>query len=241
MPVFRSIKRVLLLAVPVALLAMPGLADETEAADERDRVTVPVLGEFNTPMRSFAEMRFTGVVRQRMDFSCGSAALATMLTYYYDLPVDEITILADMYEKGNKEKIHKEGFSLLDMKTYLEGIGLRAEGYRESLDKLARVGIPAIVLIDHSDYTHFVVVMGVSGDRVLVGDPARGLRVYSRSEFQKMWNNIIFVILDQKEIARKHFNARDLWAKRRSETEIFNAAASLSTLTLSLTTPANYY
>lgn len=164
--------------------------------------------------RSFAERRFVEVVRQRYDFSCGSAALATLLTYNYELPVDEMGILSAMYEVGDKEKIHKEGFSLLDMKKYLESLGLRAEGYRESLDKLAKAGIPAIVLINRNGYTHFVVVKGVTRNKVLVGDPAQGLRVYRRSEFESMWNKILFVMIDMKPIAKQYFNSRALWAKK---------------------------
>ena len=41
-------------------------------------------GAFNVPVRSMQELKFTETVRQGFDFSCGSAALATLLTYHYD-------------------------------------------------------------------------------------------------------------------------------------------------------------
>jgi predicted double-glycine peptidase len=155
---------------------------------------------------------FKSVVRQEYDFSCGSAAVATLLTYHYGHPVDESSVLEAMYEIGDQAKIRKEGFSLLDMKNYLESIGYHAEGYHESLDKLARVGIPAIVLINRRGYMHFVVVKGVTEDKVAIGDPTLGLRIYDRDDFEKMWSGILFVVLNDKKIANASFNTRDSWS-----------------------------
>ena len=39
---------------------------------------------FQVPVKSMNEIRFQSVVPQRYDFSCGSAAVATLLTYHYD-------------------------------------------------------------------------------------------------------------------------------------------------------------
>ena len=151
--------------------------------------------------KSFQDLRFRNVVHQKYDYSCGSAALATLLQYHYGLDTNEMAILQAMYARGDKEKIHREGFSLLDMKNYLASVGLQSAGYRETLDKLASVGIPAIVLINKRGYMHFVVLRGVTEDRVLVADPATGSHIYSRNEFEKMWNNILFVVTNRTEQA----------------------------------------
>lgn len=213
------------------------------AANAEQDVSLPTGGDFSVPVKSFKESRFIEVVRQRMDFSCGSAALATLLTYHYDMPVSEASILSAMYETGDKEKIHKEGFSLLDMKNYLESIGLKAEGYKQSLDKLARVGIPAIVLLDRGGYMHFVVVKGVTKSKVLIGDPAQGLRVESRANFERMWNQILFVVTDMKDIARTRFNSPRVWAMRNQsfDTDMVAANDNLTNFSLSQANPAGYY
>lgn len=200
-------------------------------------------GDYRIRTTSFAAKRFDNVVRQKYDFSCGSAALATLLTYSYDLPVDEMTVLSTMYDRGDKAKIHKEGFSLLDMKNYLAGIGIKAEGYREKLDKLTRVGVPAIVLINHNGYMHFVVVQGVTRTKVLVADPTLGLHIVNRHEFEKMWNGILFVVLDMKPLARRYFNTKTVWAKRRQhiETTEIGAGAEIAPFTTMLNPNPNYY
>jgi predicted double-glycine peptidase len=61
--------------------------------------------EAGYPVHSMLEQRFTTVVRQQYDFSCGSAALATLLHYHYDEPVDEKVAFAGMWRDGDKEQI----------------------------------------------------------------------------------------------------------------------------------------
>ncbi len=40
-------------------------------------------------LTSLKEARFRNTIRQKYDFSCGSAAVATLLTYQYGYPVNE--------------------------------------------------------------------------------------------------------------------------------------------------------
>ena len=72
------------------------------------------------------------------------------------------------------------------------------------------VGVPAIVLITDDGYHHFVVVKGILGGKVLVGDPSIGSRVISRREFERLWSNgIVFVITSKRDLAT--FNANAEW------------------------------
>lgn len=171
-------------------------------------------GNFSVGVTSIKEARYRKVVRQQYDFSCGAAAVATLLSYHYDKPVSEEEVFVAMYNAGDHEKIRKQGFSLLDMKLYLESLDFRANGYRASLDKLAEVGIPAIVLINFRGYLHFVVIKGVTRDKVLVGDPALGMKTIPRDEFEGMWNGILFVVDSEFEVANQHFNDGKEWATR---------------------------
>ena len=198
-------------------------------------------GEFFVKTGTFLDKRYQGVVRQHTDFSCGSAALATLLTYHYESPVEENVVLNTMYAEGDQEKIRRQGFSLLDMKTYLDNAGFHAEGYREPLDKLSKVGIPAIVLINNKGYMHFVVVKGVTQDRIFVSDPALGNKIYARPAFEKIWNGILFVVVDNKDVARHHFVHEDNHevAHSRFNMPILNEDLAGMTLMTSLT--PNYY
>lgn len=169
---------------------------------------------FTVPVTSVKEARFESVIKQQYDFSCGSAALATLLTYHYGRPTTEQEVFKAMWEVGDQTKIQRLGFSLLDMKGYLENRGLKADGFKVGLDKLLKVGIPAIALIDTKGYKHFVLVKGLKGGDVLIGDPALGMNVKTRAEFEAMWNGIVFVVRDDIKIARENFNDDKEWQVR---------------------------
>ena len=180
---------------------------------EAGRVVIPGMSGsgFNVQVTSRKEALFQTTVHQQYDFSCGSAALATLLTHHYATPVSEQDAFTWMYEKGEQQKIRREGFSLLDMKNYLESRGFQADGYYAPLDKLAIAGIPAIVLVNMKGYRHFVVVKGVTDKQVLIGDPASGIKIMQRAEFEKIWNGLVFIIRNKVFLARNKFNRLDEW------------------------------
>lgn len=162
---------------------------------------------------SLRELKVRSVILQKYDYSCGSAAVATLLTYHYGNPITEEVAFRTMFDNGNQQKIQQEGFSLLDMKRFLEAQGYRADGFEVSLDELSNAGIPAIALIVDNGYHHFVVIKGMRDNKVLLGDPAVGLRVVPREQFEASWpNRIVFVIHDSP--ARGDFNTARDWSFR---------------------------
>lgn len=167
-------------------------------------------GSYSLHITSLKDIRFKNTIRQKYDFSCGSAAVATLLTYQYGYPVHEQAVFAQMYANGDQPKINREGFSLLDIKRFLHANGFEADGFQISLEKLHQENLPAIVLIDEKGYHHFVVIKGLLEGRVLVGDPARGTRSIPRAQFDAAWkNHLVFLIHNRRTLAI--FNSRDDW------------------------------
>lgn len=199
----------LFLAAAVSAAAFPALP-----ARAGEAVLSSFGGTAMVPVQSLREGRFHSVVRQQHDFSCGSAALATLLTFHYGRPTSEEEAFRVMYAVGDQAAIQKFGFSLSDMQRFLATKGLKADGFRMELAKLAEVGVPAITLINYKEYNHFVVVKGVRETEVLVGDPALGLKTIPRAEFEAMWQGIMFVVRDEIAAARQAFNRDEEWAVR---------------------------
>lgn len=152
-------------------------------------------GQYRVPVASMKAMRFQHTLHQQYDFSCGSAAVATLLTFHYGTPVDERTVFTHMFLQGDQQKIRREGFSLLDIKRFLASRGFKADGFRQPLQKLIDANVPAIVLISEKGYQHFVVIKGAADGRLLLGDPATGTRAMSRAAFEQLWTNkLLFLI-----------------------------------------------
>ena len=191
------------------------LAFTASAGVQAGSVDLPgqIGGSFSVPTTSMKESRYKTTLRQQYDFSCGSAAVATLLTHHYNQPVTEDQVFRAMYERGDRAKIQREGFSLLDMKLYIDSLGYQSDGVEGTLDQLAGAKVPAIVLIKEQGYFHFVVIKGVKDGRVLLGDPAMGTKVMSRAEFEKVWvNRIFFIIHNRMEVAQ--FNREADWRVR---------------------------
>jgi predicted double-glycine peptidase len=168
------------------LWAQPAISQVRLSGEAGGNYTVDVMSWWDIPFRS--------VVRQQFDFSCGSAAVATLLTYHYGRRTPEQAAFKYMWEAGDQAAIRKVGFSMFDMKSYFTSLGLRADGYRLGEEGLLQLKRPAIVLLDLKGFKHFVVVKGVSEGRVLVGDPMLGLNQYALADFMKVWNGVALII-----------------------------------------------
>ena len=113
------------------------------------------------PIQSVRERKFADLVQQKTDFSCGAAALATILRQAYWLDVNEDQIIEGMLAHADQDIVRVQGFSMLDMKRYVESIGMRARGYRVAAETLSEIKIPVVVLLDIRGYKHFVVLQKV--------------------------------------------------------------------------------
>lgn len=149
------------------------------------------------PVQSMRERKFADLVQQKTDFSCGAASLATVLRQAYWLDVTEAQIIEGMLAHADQNLVRVQGFSMLDMKRYVESIGMRARGYRVTPETLTSVAIPVIVLMDIRGYKHFVVMQKAEKDWVYIGDPVLGHRRFKFDDFVKGWNGIIFAVIGQ--------------------------------------------
>ncbi|MBE95537.1 C39 family peptidase [Marinobacter sp.] len=196
--------------VLVAICTSAGLLWSTAFAGS---VMVPGIGgDVRVDINSYENRRFDSVIRQQYDFSCGSAAVASLLAFHYEDQVTEHDVFVEMLALADEQKVRKHGFSMLDMKHYLEARGYRADGFRMALSGLReKVRLPMIVLLNIEGFRHFVLIKGISEDEVLVGDPARGLKVYSYAQFSDYWNGTAFIIRSHLEQGRDTFLGEGHW------------------------------
>lgn len=146
------------------------------------------------------EIRDLNVIKQQLDYSCGAAALATLMTYYYgeetserDL-LDLLDIRLQSFSEKERASKKRNGFSLLDLKIVAEQKGFQAAGFKLSVDQLRRLKAPALVYIRPLDYHHFAILRGIVGDRVYLADPSRGNLRVSIARFASEYGGVAFVL-----------------------------------------------
>jgi len=146
-------------------------------------------------VKSFKDLKFTNIIRQTKDYSCGAASLATILTYYIGRETSEEEVLNAILSSADDlktERIREKGLSLLDLKHYGESLGYQVKGYKiPDYQQITKLKVPGIILIDHRGLSHFVVIKGSIGKKVFIADPARGNIKISLEEFGRIWGNIL--------------------------------------------------
>jgi uncharacterized protein len=145
-------------------------------------------------VKSLLEMRRENVIVQNYDLSCGAAALATLLVFQHGDQVTEKEIaeqlISDPRYLANPLLVRQnQGFSLLDLKRYVERRGYVGIGYGKlELEDLIELA-PILVPIHTKGYNHFVIYRGIVGNRVALADPAFGNRSMLIEDFKAAWIN----------------------------------------------------
>jgi len=185
----------------------PGAVHYTEVLDSRN-------DSFKRMHRETVEIKpalldqFQGIVRQAYDYSCGSAALTTLLNGYVGTQLDEQQVMSGLMKFGETDKIiERRSFSLLDMKRFVSALGLESGGYRGEFKDLVNQDQPAIVPISYAGFKHFVVYKGYKNGRVYVADPALGNISFDERRFQDIWENNTLFLINVPEQYRKKFLA----------------------------------
>lgn len=182
----------------LALVASTVLAALAPGRAAADVIAVPGQGTISIARKSIVDLRFTHVVRQRFDLSCGAAAVATLLTYYYGDEVSEKQVITEVLGFGDKSKIEKEGFSMLELKQFGERHNYVVRGYRITTpDAVTEIKIPFLTLVNNRGYNHFVIVKGAKNGVVYIADSAFGNRSVPLDQFKTEWSNVILVFLSR--------------------------------------------
>lgn len=124
------------------------------------------------------------VVVQTNNSDCGPAALATLLTYYLDVPAGEAEIAGLAHYQA------RQGTSLLGLEEAAVAKGCAADSFRMTFallqSQLATYHTPVIVRTLNPE-PHFAVVLAIEGEHIFMADPAAGNIVLPVPVFLKRW------------------------------------------------------
>ncbi|HEY6121404.1 MAG TPA: peptidase domain-containing ABC transporter, partial [Pyrinomonadaceae bacterium] len=136
---------------------------------------------------------------QLSETDCGAACLSMILRYFgKHVSINRLRDLAN---------VSREGSSLYSLSEAAEALGFHTRGIKASYEHLEKVELPAIA---HWEGFHYVVLYEVKPDRVVIADPAIGLRKLKREEFEKGWTGYLLLLdptpkLEQVEESKTSF------------------------------------
>lgn len=160
------------LTVCLGILPLAGWAEEVQLS------TRTVSGSL--PVQSWKTLRDKRVVKQDLDYSCGAASIATLLSEYYRRPTTELEVLKLLAKGGNRA-------SFADMQRILPALGFKGIGLATSWEQLLSLKLPVIVYVRQRKEDHFTVLKGISDHYVSLADPSLGNRTLTRQQFKDIW------------------------------------------------------
>ena len=158
---------------------------------------------FRRYVKSWLELSRQNVVMQQRDYSCGAAAVATLIRYHWGDSATETQILREVVQmltpEEMKDRIEK-GLALTDLRRAAVRIGYLATIGRLDFRELSESKAPLIVGIVVNDFDHFVVYRGTDGYYVYLADPIRGNVRTPVPEFVEQWQkNLALVVVKPDE------------------------------------------
>jgi uncharacterized protein len=206
MPVQRISRRSciagLLGAAAAAVLPNAALAAVGQRAPVRDPAHT-----FQGYVTSWIELKRRNVVMQKYDYSCGAAALATILRYYWQDDVTEKQILEAMLKVLTVDEVKdriKNGMSITDLRRASVELGYLSSIGTMTFEQLSQSKIPLLLPLKLKSFDHFVVYRGVFNGRVYLADPVRGNVRPTIPEFCGQWQKgAILVVIKKGEQPRE--------------------------------------
>ncbi len=127
--------------------------------------------------------------RQHGQSDCGVACLLSIISFHGGSEtLDHIRQLSGTTKRGT---------SMLGLQQAAGQLGLSASGLKaDSIENLHELDQPAILHVIMEGYRqHYVVFYGFAGDNLVIGDPAKGVEIWTIDQLKMVWRDKILLSL----------------------------------------------
>jgi ABC-type bacteriocin/lantibiotic exporter with double-glycine peptidase domain len=127
-------------------------------------------------------------VEQHSEEDCGAACLVAVARHHgRRLALSRVRELVGTGAQGT---------TLLGLRRGADAIGFHARAVRADAALLERLDVLPVPAICHWQGDHWVVLHGQQGRKLVIADPAVGIRKLSREEFRDGWGNGVLLLLE---------------------------------------------
>lgn len=158
---------------------------------------------------SYKELKERQIVMQKQDYSCGAAALATIVRYYWGDNVGEekfLNILLQIRTEAELRDRVQNGLTLTDLRDIARKAGYEATMGKVGFGELAEAKVPVIVGITIRGHDHYAVFRGTDWSWAYLADPIRGNIRVPCNEFVGMWQKNAILVVAKPNTEVKKYN-----------------------------------
>ena len=162
----------------------------------------------NNPQRllSFSGRRQLPVMLQSEMAECGLACLAMVASYH--------GYRTDLTDLRHRFPLSLKGATLRSLMQIGERLELRPRALRLELENLSELQTPCVL---HWDMNHFVVLKKVQGNKVIIHDPAKGVRTLSAKELGEHFTGVALELTPSAHFKPQEqvqcIRLREFWSK----------------------------
>lgn len=143
---------------------------------------------YNNITEEMIKIKENCFVNQTSNNDCGLACLTMILKYY---GVDE-----NLNDIKKKFKYSDEKVSVYDLVKLSNEKGILATGYKNV--SLTSIKVPCIAHLVYDEKQHFVVIIKILKNKILVADPARRIMYIDKNSFLKKYTGVA-ILFEEKE------------------------------------------
>jgi ATP-binding cassette, subfamily B, bacterial CvaB/MchF/RaxB len=151
----------------------------------------------------FLQRRHTPLLLQTEAAECGLACLGMVAAYH--------GYASDLGSLRRRYAISLKGTTLAHLMQIATELKLSSRAVRVDLGDLSKLACPAIL---HWDFNHFVVLVAVKRDRVIIHDPAIGMRSLALAEVSRHFTGVALELLPTEDfkpgVERRRLSVRHL-------------------------------
>lgn len=169
------------------------------------------------------------VIHQTETSECGVACLA-MICGYYGKSIDLISLRRQC-------NLSSRGINLGGIITISEQLGMTSRAVSLDLDGLAALKTPCIL---HWNFNHFVVLVSVKKNHIVIHDPAQGKKKIGYAEVSKsftgvaleVWPDTSFSVVEKKERLSIRTLTKNIFGLNHALLKIFFLSVIIETINL---------
>ncbi|MEB7540284.1 peptidase domain-containing ABC transporter [Pantoea anthophila] len=133
------------------------------------------------------------ILRQTQAAECGLTCLGMIAGYYGHH--------TDMLSLRQRFPTSLKGSTLANVMSFAQSMGMGCRAVRLELDELDKLSLPCVL---HWDMNHFVVLKGIVKNRIVIHDPARGVRKVPMDEVSASFTGVALELYPGANFEKKN-------------------------------------
>jgi len=165
-------------------------------------------GKFDSHYPKHSVKSSDGLLVCEIERSCGAASIAIILNTKFLTNLTEQETRDGILTQRHIERNSQRGISFVDMKYYLNSLGIEAGGFKVSKadftkilnNKMPSAEFPMIIPVTYGGFKRYAILNGSDSNYAYVGDTAFGYVKVTHTDFFNIIDDLVVLLIYGREL-----------------------------------------